>query len=128
MEESLSKPLDDAAMADINNETGVVRGWISLGLGSAENTVATGFGLLNDARQEAFAATEATIDYVDKLSRGVMGLGRKTRDRVDSLATDSLKRGQLAVNLVLAALHRTGNSATDLAADAASAAVGERAA
>ncbi len=128
MEESLSKPLDDAALTDVDVQKGVIRSWISLGLGTAENTVATGFGLLNDVRYEAVAATDATIDYVERLSKGVFGLGRKARNRVDHLAVDSFKRGELAVNVLLQAIHRTGNSATELAAETAGAAVGERSA
>ena len=115
-----------AAATGTEARRGLIPSVFGLGIDITEDAVTGVIGLVDDARRETRTAVSATIDFADSIAKSVVGLGRRTVERVDRLATDVLGGSErLAVN-TFTGLRSITDSASALADQATRSVVGGR--
>ncbi len=117
-----------APIVDVDRpRAGLVTVWMDLGLGMAEETVKSSFGLLQEVRSEVADRAAATLDFVDGVNQGVFRISRKVNDRIDRVTNKALDSGEKAALSLVTAFRRTGRGAQELATTATAALIAEEA-
>jgi hypothetical protein len=106
---------------------GLLTVWTDLGLGVAEETVRTSFGLLQDVRSEVADRVTATLDFVDGVNQGFLRIGRRLNDRIDRVTNKSLDSGEKAALSLVTAFRRTSRSAQEMASKTGAALIADEA-
>lgn len=119
---------DSKAIVDVDRPRGgLLTVWTDLGLGVAEETVRTSFGLLQDVRSEVADRVNATLDFVEGINQGFFKIGRKLNDRIDRVANKSLDSSEKAALSLVTAVRRTSRGAQEMATTTAAALIAEEA-
>ena len=105
---------------------GLIPSVIGLGVDVTEDALTGAIGLVDDVRRESRQALVATIDFAESLSKAVLGLGRRTVERVDRIAVDVLTGSERVTVATLGGLRSLTNNASALADQAARSIVGAR--
>jgi len=106
---------------------GALFGIVSLAIDAGDKSSATALGLVQDVRGELRVATDAGIDAVENVVRGVFRVGKRATARIDELATELLGAGERTAAGIFRGLRDTARAAGDLATTATGAALaGER--
>jgi hypothetical protein len=105
---------------------GLVPSLFGLGIDVSEDTITGVIGLADDVRRETRTAFSATLDFADSLSKAVVGLGRRTVERVDRIVADVLGGSERLVTGSFTGLRQITDSASALADQATRSVVGGR--
>lgn len=124
-----SKPNSDVKpILDVDRPRGgLVTTWMDLGLGMAEETVKTSFGILQEVRTETADRIGATLDFVEGMNQGFVRIGRKLNDRIDRVTNKAIDSGEKAALSLVTAFRRTGRGAQEMANTATAALIAEEA-
>jgi hypothetical protein len=105
---------------------GLIPAVLGFGVDVTEDAVTGAIGFADDVRRETRQAVVATIDFAESLSKAMLGIGRRTVERVDRLATDVLGGSEKVALGTIAGLRSISNNASALADQASRSIVGAR--
>jgi hypothetical protein len=113
-----------ARSLDSKDKTGLFVGVATLAIDTGDKSTSTAIGLANDVRGELRVITDASIDALENIVRGVFRLTKRATARIDELAVELLGAGEKTARGVFGGLRDTTRAAGELATTAANAVIG----